>query len=177
MNISHDEIKADSKVLAEAAMSSSSTVPSFFLPLSYLKYHFAVYIVFAALSFFLPDMSGDSLIGLGVLGFGLLNWLFIFGLASGYVSLFAMVSNPDVKGLKLTKVISSKLKAYGIVWFCLLVVLGLASINTGLSIAVLVFGNFILTIFGLFILNIDLSRFQLSGLIGAASAIKTHYGN
>lgn len=175
MNISYDEIIADSRVLVEAAMSSNRDVPSFFSPLKYLKYHFALYILFAALSFFLPDLSGDYLIGLGALVFGLLNWLFIFGFTSGYVSLFDMVSNPVVKELKLTKIISFKLKAYGVAWLTLLVALGLASITTELNIGALVFGNFIITIIGLFILSIDLSRFQLSGLMGVVSAMKSNF--
>lgn len=177
MNITYDEIKADSKVLAEAAMNSNRIVPSFFSPLKYLKYHFAIYILFAALTFFIPDMSGDYLIGLGALMFGLLNWLFIFGFASGYVSLFAMISTPGAKGLKLIKIISFKLKAYGLAWLALLVTLGVVSITTGLSIGALVFGNFIFTLLGFFILSIDLSRFQLSGLIGLVSAAKNHLGN
>lgn len=177
MNISYNEIKADSKVLAEVAINSSRMVPSFFSPFKYLKYHFATYILFAVLTFFIPDMSGDYLIGLGVLAFGLLNWLFIFGFASGYVSLFAMISTPEAKDLKLTKIISFKLKVYGLAWLALLVTLGIVSLTTGLSIGALVFGNFIFTLLGLFILSIDLSRFQLSGLIGLVSAAKSHLGN
>lgn len=172
MNISYDEIKSDSQTLAEAALSSKRMVPSFFEPLKHLKYHFLTYLFFAVLSFFLPDMSGDYLIGLGVLGFGLMNWLFIFAFTSGYVNLFNMISIPEVRDLTLTKVLSSKLKAYGFVWFLAIVALGLGSVTTEINIGALVFGNFALSLLGLFILTIDLSRFQLSGLIGAASAIK-----
>ena len=174
MNISYDEIKSDSQKMTEAALSSKRMVPSFFEPLKYLKYHFFTYLFFAALSFFLPDMSGDYLIGLGVLGFGLMNWLFIFAFASGYVNLFNMVSIPEVKDLTLTKVLHSKLKAYGVTWFLVIVALGVISITTEINIGALVFGNFALSLLGLFVLTIDLSRFQLSGLIGAASSIKNH---
>lgn len=177
MNISYEEIESDSKKIAEAAMSSKRVVPSFFYPLKCLRYHFAIYLIFAALSFFFPDMSGDYLIGLGVLAFGLFNWLFIFAFASGYVNLFNMASNPEVKELALTKILTSKLKVYGLVWFGLIVVLGLISITTEINIGALVFGNFAISLLVLFILTIDLSRFQLSGLLGTASAVKSHLDN
>ncbi|MEA5105705.1 hypothetical protein [Pantoea sp. S18] len=174
MNISYDEIKSDSKVMAEAILSSKKIVPSFFYPLKCLRYHLSVYLIFAVLSFFLPDMNGDILIGLGVLAFGLLNWVFIFAFSSGYVNLFSMINTPEVRGLKLTKVLVSKLKTYSLVWLVLMVVLGMVTITTEINIGALVFGNFVLTLVGLFILTIDLSRFQLSGLLGTASAVKNH---
>jgi len=103
-----------------------------------------------------------------------MNWLFIFAFASGYVNLFNMISLPEVRDLTLTKVLSSKLKAYGFAWLLAIVALGLVSITTEVNIGALVFGNFAISLLGLFILTIDLSRFQLSGLIGAASAVKGH---
>jgi len=176
MNISYDEVKVDSEKLIDAALSSTNTIPSFFAPLGYLKYHLLAYVAFSALALYIPDVGGDVMMVLGVLIFGFLNWLFIFGFASGYVTLFAMVSNPAVRGLKLTKIISAKLKVYGIAWLALIFILGLVSIVSDINIGALVFGNFVFSILGFFILNIDLSRYQLSALMGAVSAIKDKAG-
>lgn len=158
-------------------MSSKRIAPSFFNPLKCLRYHLTVYLIFAVLSFFFPDMGGEVLIGVGVLFFGVVNWIFIFAFTSGYVNLYSMVNIPEVKELTLTKILSSKLKAYGLVWFGFIVILGVVSITTNINIGALVFGNFAFSLLGLFILTIDLSRFQLSGLFGAVSAIKSHLDN
>lgn len=172
MKISYEEIRSDSEKITDSMLSSKQYVPSFFEPVKCVKYHMLTYLVFALLSFFLPDTKGDILIGLVILGFGMLHWFFIFCFISGYVGLFTMISSPEVKELKLTRIISKKVKTYGISWLVIIVMLGLVSVTTELNIGALVFGNFLLSIFGFFVFNLDISRYQISALIGAASAVR-----
>lgn len=172
MQINYEEIRNDSKKITDSMMSSKQCVPSFFEPMRYVKYHILTYLIFALLSFFFPDASGDIMIGIAILGFGLLHWFFIFCFISGYVGLFAMVSSSDVKELKLSRIISKKVKSYGIAWLMIITLLGLVSVTTELNIGALVFGNFLFSIFGFFIFNLDISRYQVAGLFGALSAAK-----
>lgn len=174
MKISYEEIRSDSKKITDSMLSSKQYVPSFFEPMKCVKYHMLTYLLFSLLSFFLPDMNGDILIGLVILGFGLLNWFFIFCFISGYAGLFAMISFPDVKELKLSRIFSKKVKAYGISWLLIIILLGLVSVTTEMSIGALVFGNFLFSIFGFFVFNLDVSRYQLAGLFGALSAAKNN---
>jgi hypothetical protein len=177
MKITYDEIKKDSQVIALAIGSSSKEVPSFFSPIKRVKFHLVLYLFFAILSYFFSPASEDKLVWFGILCFGVLNWIFIIGFIFGYDYLFGMINLKEVRELKLVKVFKGKVNAYGLAWFFIIGLLGVISLSTELSIGALVIGNFLVTIFGLFIFNIDASRYQLAGLMGATSAIKESFKN
>lgn len=172
MRITYDEIKRDSQVIAAEVGSSSKEIPSFFSPLKRIKFQLALYFVFSLLSYFFSPASEDKLVWFGVFGFGVLNWMFLTGFIFGYDYLFSMISSQKIRDLKLVKIIKRKVNAYGLVWLGAIGGLGLISLFTELSIGGLVIGNFLVTIFGLFIFNIDISRYQLAGLLGVSEAVK-----
>ncbi|WP_350262714.1 hypothetical protein AAF463_23815 (plasmid) [Pantoea sp. BJ2] len=177
MKITYDEIKRDSEVIAVEISSTNREIPSFFSPIKRIKYHLILYSFFSFLSYFLSPASEDKLVWFGILVFGALNWFFLMGFIFGYDYLFSMISSQKIKNLKLVKIFKRKLISYGIAWFLAIGVLGVISLSSELSIGALVIGNFLITIFGLFIFNIDASRYQLAGLLGTASAIKVNFKN
>lgn len=172
MNISYEELVSDSKKIAESMLSSKEMVPSLFNVLGVLKVQFLIYVVFVVASFLFLGTNGRIDIWLGVAVFGILHWLFLLVYASGYVSLFSMLNQDVVKDLMLVRLISGKIKFYGGAWTVCVFILGLISVFTELNVAAIVFGNFIVSILGLIIFNIDVSRFQIPSLVGALAAAK-----
>lgn len=65
-----------------------------------------------------------------------------------------------------------KIKHYGLVWAALIVLLGVGSAVTELNVALLVIGNFVGSILLMFAFNADISRYQISAVMGAVSAVR-----
>jgi len=100
------------------------------------------------------------------------HWFVILSLTSSYTNLFNMIEVEKLKSLELAKVISGKVKAYGVIWFAAIVVFGLSGVLTEWSILPLVMGNFIATFLLFIVFNMDISRYQVSTIIGAVKAIR-----
>ena len=83
-----------------------------------------------------------------------------------------MIDDQSVSELKIVKIIKNKIKNYGIFWSVCIVLLGVVGAMTEFNIALLVVGNFIGSLFLIFTFNVDVSRYQLSALIGAVSAVR-----
>ncbi|MCW1877166.1 hypothetical protein OMR58_22215 [Erwinia sp. INIA-01] len=175
MNITYSEVKSDSAKIVESILSSDREIPSLKRIVGVLKYHIALYVFFATLSFFLPKVDKGSGVFFLVAAFGVMHWFLLVSLMSSYATLFFMVRDTKVKELKLMVLVRSKIKSYSMVWAFGIVLLGLISISTELNIGALVFGNLIISVLGLIIFNLDMSRFQISSLLGAISAAKDSF--
>lgn len=171
MRITYDEIKRDSERIALEVGSSEKEVPSFFFPIKRIGLLLIVYFLFAGISYFLMPKGSDKLAWFGVLAFGVFNWVFIAAFIFGYEFIFNIVNTPEVNELKLVRVLKRKVRAYGMVWLIVLVLLGLTSLVTDMNLGALVIGNFIFSLLGLLIFNVDISRYQISGALGVISAL------
>lgn len=172
MNISYDEVASDSKKLAEAMLSSREFVPTLFNGLNSFRIQISIYIAFVVASFFFLEKGARIDIWFGVVAFGLMHWVFLLTYASGYLNLYSMINKKVVEDLKLVRVLTGKFKVYGWVWSISIFLLGVVSLSTELNVAAIVFGNFIVSILGTIIFNLDMSRFQIPSLLGAISAAK-----
>lgn len=171
MKITYDEIKKDSEKIALEMGRSESEVPSLLSPLKRIALHLVVYFLFSFLSYFLLPEGSDKLSWVGMFLFGLLNWMFIVGFLSGYEFMFRIVSTTKLMELKFVKLIKRKVRNYGFVWLISLAILGGISLTTEMNLGAIVLGNFILSLLGLLIFNVDMARYQLSSVLGAASAL------
>lgn len=170
--MTYSQIERDSKEIIIAIGSTEKEVPSFFGMFSKVKYHFIAYCIFGALSFFsLPQPKSIGL-WLFFVAFGMFHWLVILSLTSSYANLFNMIGADKLKRLELAKVITGKVRAYGVVWFAAIVAFGLSSILTEWSILPLVAGNFVATFLLFIIFNMDISRYQVPAIIGAVKAVR-----
>ncbi len=88
-----------------------------------------------------------------------------------------MLDNDMLSRFELSRVISKKVKVYGVIWFFIILVFGIVGLISEWSLIPLVFGNFITTLIALFIFNMDISRYQIAGLFGAVSAAKEKLSN
>ena len=171
MRMTYDEIKSDSEVISLQFGLSKNEVPSLFSPIKKLGFHLVVYFIFSGVSYFLMPEGSDKLSWFGALAFGVVNWIFIVVFVSGYDFIFSIVSTPQINELKLVKMLKRKVRTYGIVWLVLLILLGAISLTTEINLGALVIGNFIISLLGLLVFNVDISRYQISGFLGAASAL------
>lgn len=174
MKITYDEISSESKLIVSAMSSSNKVVPSAFQPLKRVSRHFALFIIFCVIDYFVFNLKHDGSTGVWFLffGFGVLNWLFLFAFIYGYDVLFSMIDEKSVRDLKMVKIMKGKIKHYGLVWAALIVLLGVGSAVTELNIALLVIGNFVGSILLMFAFNADISRYQISAVMGAVSAVR-----
>ncbi|MDT0177837.1 hypothetical protein Q9R34_17565 [Enterobacter sp. BRE11] len=175
MRMTYDEIKNDSEVIALQFGLSKKEVPSFFSPLKRMGLHLLVYFLFSFFSYFLMPEGSDKLAWFCALAFGVVNWIFIIGFIFGYEFIFSVVNDPKVNELKLVKVLKRKVRAYGMVWLVSLVLLGGVSLVTEMNLGALVIGNFIISLIGLLLFNVDISRYQISGMLGVASALNQSF--
>lgn len=175
MNIKYDEVRTDSQKITEAMLSSAKMVPSMFKFIHVIKYQLCLYLAFVILSAFMLSKSDRIDIWLGVLAFGFLHWLFLFNFVSGYANLFSMLKENSLQNLKLVKILSKKIKVYGWLWAIGIFISGVLSVFSELNLGALVFGNFIVSILILMVFSIDVSRFQISSLVGSLSAVKSGF--
>ncbi len=173
--ITYEQVEKDSKAIASLMSESKREIPSFFSTFGRVKLHFIAYCTFSALSYFsLPTQDG-FLLWLFFVFFGLFHWLVIFAFVSSYAGIFSMLDENMLSRFELSRVIGKKVKAYGVVWFFIIFVLGVVSMISEWSVIPLVIGNFITTLIALFVFNMDVSRYQISGIFGAVSAAKEKF--
>ena len=170
--MTYTQIEKDSKEIIDSIGSSDREVPSFFGMFSKVKYHFIAYCVLGVLSYFSLPQPKNVGLWLFFVAFGIFHWLVIFSFTASYASLFNMIRSDKLKSLELTKLISGKVRAYGVVWFVALVTCGLAGVLTEWSILPLVIGNFVATFLIFIVFNMDISRYQVSSIIGAVKAVR-----
>lgn len=170
--MTYAKIERDSKEIISSIGSTESEVPSFFGMFSNVKYHFFAYCIFGAMSYFSLPQPKNIALWLFFVTFGIFNWLVIFSLTASYASLFNMIGADKLKSLELAKVIKGKVRSYGLVWFVAIIVFGLASVLTEWSILPLVIGNFIAVFLIFIVFNMDISRYQVPAMIGAAKAAR-----
>ncbi|ARJ44399.1 hypothetical protein B1H58_20475 (plasmid) [Pantoea alhagi] len=172
MKMTYGEVKKDAGHIIEAMASSNREVPSFFHPLKRISMHLFLFLFFCGVDYALFDnhKDGATATWLFSFGFGVVNWIFLLAFFYGYENIFIMLSDARVSELKLVKLIRRKVKMYGSAWFILIALLGLMSMFDKLNIDILVFGNFLTSLLLLFIFSVDMSRYQISALIGAVSA-------
>lgn len=170
--MTYAQIEKDSREIIESIGSADIEIPSFFGVFSKVKYHFFAYVVLGALSYFSLPQPKNIGLWLFFVGFGVFHWLVIFSFTASYASLIKMIGTDKLKSLDLTKVISGKVRAYGLVWFVALVTCGLAGVLTEWSILPLVIGNFFATFLIFVVFNMDISRYQVSSIIGAVKAVR-----
>ena len=171
--MTYAQIERDAKEIINNIGTTEREVPSFFGMFSKIKYHLFVYCAFGALSFFTLPQPKSIGLWLFFVAFGMFHWLVILSLTSSYVNLFNIIGEEKLKSLELARVISGKVRAYGVVWFAAIVVFGLSSVLTEWSILPLVMGNFIVTLLLFIVFNMDVSRYQISTIIGAVKAVRS----
>ncbi|NIF23930.1 hypothetical protein [Candidatus Pantoea multigeneris] len=175
--VTYREIEDESKEIVALMASSEQTVPRFFSFFKWIKYHFFIYVILAVICLFELDVAKYGWSWLLVFSFGLLNWFFISAFVSSYSNMFSMLESEKLKDFKLCKILARKIKTYGVSWFAFLILMGAVGVFTELNVAAIVIGNFVFSIFCFFIFNIDISRYQISGLLGAISAVKEKLSN
>lgn len=170
--MTYAQIEKDSKEIIESIGSVDMEIPSFFGMFSKVKYHFFAYFLLGALSYFSLPQPKNIGLWLFFVAFGIFHWLVIFSFTASYASLIKMIGADKLKSLELTKLISKKIRAYGLVWFVALVTCGLAGVLTEWSILPLVIGNFVATFLIFVVFNMDISRYQVSSIIGAVKGLR-----
>jgi hypothetical protein len=171
--MTYAQVEKDSKKIIDSINLTEREVSSFFGMFSKIKYHFFAYCLLGGLSYFSLPQPQNIGLWLFFVAFGVFHWLVIFSFTASYASLFNMIGSEKIKDLELAKIITKKLRAYGVVWFVLLVAFGLVGVVTEWSILPLVIGNFITTLLIFFVFNVDMSRYQIPAIIGVIKSIKS----
>lgn len=174
MKITYDEISSDSKKIVNAMSSSKRVVPSAFHPLKRVLKLFSLFLLFCGVDYVVFVREHQDSIGEWLLffAFGVINWLFLFAFFYGYEIIFSMLDEKSVSELKFVKIIKRKIKNYGVFWAACIALLGIVGAMTEFNIGLLVIGNFVGSLFLIFTFNVDISRYQISALIGAVSAVR-----
>ncbi|QGY32524.1 hypothetical protein [Pantoea cypripedii] len=175
MAMTYDQIEKESKEIITLLSNSNKEVPSFFSFFEKIKYHFSIYVIFLVATYFSYPKAGFSPIWLVIVFFGLFHWFVLCCFVFSWSNIFAMADPALMQKFCLSRLIARKLRAYGIAWLIFLVVAGVASVLTVLNIFILVAGNFIFTFFMFFTFNLDISRYQLAGVLGAIEALREKF--
>lgn len=170
--MTYAQIERDSKEIVSSIGSAEREVSGFFGMFNNVKYHFFSYCIFGAISYFSLPQPKNLALWLFCVAFGMFHWLVMFSLTASYASLFNMIGEDKLKSLELAKVIKGKFRAYGLVWFIAIIFFGLPSVLTEWSILPLVIGNFVAVFLIFIVFNMDISRYQVSAMIGAAKAAR-----
>ncbi|QHM74016.1 hypothetical protein [Mixta intestinalis] len=170
--MTYEEIQKDSKEIINIICSSQRKIPGFFSMFGKVKYHFIIYCVLGGVSYFSLPLPKNIGLWLFFVAFGLFHWVVIFSFIATYANLSNMIGDERLKELSLVKVIARKINFYGLVWLVLLIVCGVSGIFTEWSILPLVIGNMIVTFLMAIVFNIDISRYQISSIIGAVKAVR-----
>jgi len=155
-------------------LNSKQEIPSPLAAVKFIKYHLAAYFFFVVITFF-TWKEDDIAIWFGIVAFGVFNWFFHISSAISVQSILSRISDESFEKYTILKLLKKKVVFYGSIWMVFIVMAGIFSIFSELNIAVLVGGNFIFTIFMAIIFNMDIGRYQISGLWGSLKAAKANF--
>jgi hypothetical protein len=175
MAMTYDQVEKESKEIVSLLSNSKREIPGFFSNFTKIKYHFFTYVIFLVGSYIVDPTARLSIVWFFIATLGLFHWFVISCFVFSWSNIFAMADPALMQKFCLSRLIARKLRAYGIAWLIFLVVAGVASVLTVLNIFILVVGNFIFTFFMFFTFNLDISRYQLAGVLGAIEALREKF--
>ncbi len=170
MSITYDKIRAEIKGISQEIANSKEIVPS---PLDNIRSGLLPAAIY--FSFFIACAFTDAYIKNVWQAVGLVSfffWIFIIVFISGYAQVFSMLPKDAANRYEIVRVYRKKVKVYYFIWVSAVILGGLISILSIFNILALAAITLLSTVFLALFFNLDISRYQLSGLIGALSAAK-----
>lgn len=175
MNMRYDQIQSEVKEISLLMADSKEGIPGFLSVVKPLIVPPVIYFFFYFLCPFFDVFVTNIWQAAGV--FSLAFWFFVSFFIYGYILLFSMLPKGTVEKYQILKVLYGKLKVYYGLWILSIVVAGLMSIFTIFNIISLSLISLLSTIVLGLAFNVDISRYQISGLFGAVAAAKEKLTN
>lgn len=172
MNITYSKVQLEVKGLSEELAKSDSLVPSVFQNIKTGLFPAAIYFLFYIACMYTDVYIKTIWQGLGIIS--IFFWVFMALFISGYRQLFSMLPKDAVKRYEIVRIYTKKLKVYYLAWITSIVIAGFVAVFSMLNIIALAGISLLSTIFIALAFNLDISRFQLAGLLGVLSAAKNN---
>ncbi|WP_275555782.1 hypothetical protein [Mixta sp. Marseille-Q2659] len=170
MSVTYSEIKEEVKQVSLLISSSNEVVPSVFSCFKNMILPIGLYFIFYFLCPLGELFDKNLWLGLGVMS--VFFWFFISYFLYGYSVLFSMLPESAFEDYKILKIYKSKAKKYYAVWIFMILVSGFLSLFTMFNVIALAAISLLSTIVLAISFSLDVSRYQISAIFGAASAIK-----
>lgn len=170
MGVTFSEVQQEVKDISLLISSSNEIVPSVFSGFKRMLLPVSLYFLFYLLCPFGEVFDRNLWLGLGIMS--VFFWFFISFFLYGYSMLFSMLPKDAFQKYKILKLYRSKAKSYYLVWNVAIIVAGMLSLLTIFNVIALAAITLLATILLAIFFNLDISRYQMPAVFGAASAVK-----
>lgn len=170
MRVTFSEVQQEVKDISLLISSSNEIVPSVFSGFKRMLLPVSLYFLFYLLCPFGEVFDRNLWLGLGIMS--VFFWFFISFFLYGYSMLFSMLPKDAFQKYKILKLYRSKAKSYYLVWNVAIIVAGMLSLLTIFNVIALAAITLLATILLAIFFNLDISRYQMPAVFGAASAVK-----
>ncbi|MGG9089106.1 hypothetical protein ACRFNL_22855 [Serratia marcescens] len=173
--LTHKQVREEVSELVRSVSTSDTTPPSFFDAAKPALYLFAIseflIVISVAVEFSnFGTVQGESVFSLFL---NLFFWAILSVMSVSYTSLLAMIPSEVSRNSELLKMLRKKVRAYIKVLVVLWVLVSAAICVLAGGGAIVIFGTVFVSIFlSVLLFNMDVSRYQLSGLFGALQEAK-----
>jgi hypothetical protein len=169
--ITYSQVKREVESITSEIATSEQVVPSFWRLISPFKFVYLLTASIMAVCFAVSD--GIFVANLMYLGATVIVLFIISAFLSAYTGLYSMLPAESWGKYEILKIIKSKVKVYGAVYCGFILVAGLVgAVNNGF-VGLIPITAFVLFPIFLCVFNLDMSRYQLSSLIGVLAAAKS----
>lgn len=170
MRVTFSEVQQEVKDISLLISSSNEIVPSVFSGFKRMLLPVSLYFLFYLLCPFGEVFDRNLWLGLGIMS--VFFWFFISFFLYRYSMLFSMLPKDAFQKYKILKLYRSKAKSYYLVWNVAIIVAGMLSLLTIFNVIALAAITLLATILLAIFFNLDISRYQMPAVFGAASAVK-----
>jgi hypothetical protein len=173
--LTHKQVREEVSELVRSVSTSDTTPPSLFNAAKPALYLFAISELLILVSVVVEFsnfgvVQGESVFSLFL---NMIFWAILSVMSVSYISLLAMIPSEVSRNSELLSMLRRKLKSYIKVLVVLWLLVSSAFCVLAGGGAIVVFGTVFISIFlSVLIFNMDMSRYQLSGLFGALQTAK-----
>lgn len=170
MRVTFSEVQQEVKDISLLINSSNEIIPSVFSGFKRMLLPVFMYFLFYSLCPFGEVFDRNLWLGLGVIS--VFFWFFISFFLYGYSMLFSMLPKDAFQKYKVLRLYRSKAKYYYLAWNVVIIFAGMLSLFTIFNVIALAATTLLATILLAIFFSLDISRYQMSAIFGAASAAK-----
>jgi len=170
MKITYNQIKDEIKEVSLLIGGSEQFVPGILENFKFVLLPLVLYSIFFSLCPFGEVFDLNLWCALGVMS--IFFWYFAARFFYGFGVIFSMLPKGAFEKYQVIKIVTDKARIYYIVWIVAIVIAGLLSVFTIFNVLSLAVITLLSTIMLGIAFNLDISRYQISGLFGALAAAK-----
>ncbi|WP_233268265.1 hypothetical protein [Pantoea sp. BAV 3049] len=170
MRVTYDQIQNEVREISLLFGESKEYVPGFFENVRMVLLPLAIYFLFYFICPFTDVFIMNIWLGGGVMS--IFFWYFVAKFFYSFSLIFSMLPKGISEKYHVLKIVSGKARIYYVIWNCSIFIVGLISVFTFLNVLSLSILTVLSTIALAIAFNMDISRYQISGLFGAFAAAK-----